>query len=128
MNTGSGRPSTLDTRISCCFLCTHSLGVGYKKTLLKNLEGPGCFCSGWEVHGKRLTWKCHSFTQTGSCGHQRMCPEREYCYTYQRSVPHDRDTTSDSRHRESDRGIVHRLNAKEEQCLNRGCCDKNTTN
>ena len=65
--------------------------------------------SGWEVHGKRLTWKCHSFTQTGSCGHQRMRPEREYCYTYQRSVPYDRDTTSDARHREADRGIVRRL-------------------
>ena len=48
---------------------------------------------------------------------QRMWPEREYCYTCQRPVPYDRDTVSDARHREADRGIVRRLNAKEEQRL-----------
>ena len=46
-----------------------------------------------------------------------MCPEREYCFTYDRSVPYDRDSSSDARRREADRGILRRLNAKEEQRL-----------
>ena len=46
-----------------------------------------------------------------------MWTERKYCYPCQRPVPYDRDTVSDARRREADRGIVHRLNAKEEQRL-----------
>ncbi len=35
-----------------------------------------------------------------------MRTEREYCYTCQRTVPYDKDDTSDTRQREEDRTIV----------------------
>jgi hypothetical protein len=47
--------------------------------------------------------------------HQRMRPEREYCFTCDRPVPYDRDAGAAARRREADRGILRRLNAKEEQ-------------
>ncbi len=44
---------------------------------------PGCRR---EVHSNSAVWKHSSFTQTVPCCHQRMRPEREYCFTCDRPV------------------------------------------
>jgi hypothetical protein len=44
-----------------------------------------------------------------------MQPEREYCFTCDRPVPYDRDAGAAARRKAADRGILRRLNAKEEQ-------------
>jgi hypothetical protein len=52
------------------------------------------------VSGKRREGKClHVNTDGSVCGLSHgMRTEREYCYTCQRLVPYDKDTTSDARH------------------------------
>jgi hypothetical protein len=74
-----------------------------RKTLFKYHEGPGP--GGGQRPGRGMTWKCHSFTQVGLCGRERMRTEREYCYVCQRAVPYDKDVSSDGRRRSADREI-----------------------
>jgi hypothetical protein len=89
MHMGSGRPGTLDTRISCCLL-PHTLGL-----VVNRIQKSWGTWSGPEVHGKSVVVEAQFVTQTGPSFHQSMWPEREYCFTCQRPVPYDRDTVSD---------------------------------
>ena len=64
------------------------------------------------MSGKRREGKClHVNTDGSVCGLSHgMRTEREYCYTCQRLVPYDKDTTSDARH--YTQSLTHRVGSK----------------